>query len=88
MNGTILDHQEHFLTYVTRQQRIAGERMNKIGQLYDVMIDNLGCLIDCGALEDFQTRMREFLELEAQEAEVVESMAESNLRLIRDSKDV
>ena len=85
MDSVIIAHNERFLTYVTRQQRIVGDRMVKIGELYDLMIDHLGCLIDCGALDEFQQRMRGLLELEAQEAEVLESMAESNLRMVEDS---
>lgn len=87
MNSAILEHNERFLTYVTRQERITQARMDWISRFYDCLIGNFECLFDCGALDELQEKARELLELEVAESEVVESMAESNLRMARESRD-
>lgn len=87
-NVAILEHNERFLTYVTRQERITQARMDWIGSFYDCLIENFQCLFDCGALNELQDKARKLLELEVAESEVIESMAESNLRMARESRGV
>jgi len=88
MDSAISDHVERFLTYVTRHERISSDRMEAISGLYDTLIENFACLFDCSALTEIQDQARKLLELEAQEAEVIESMASSNLTLVRSSHGI
>lgn len=83
--AAIADHVERFLTYVTRQQRITRERLDKISELFDSLLLYRECLADCDAITDLHKNAQELLKLESQETEVIEDMAESNLRMVRDS---
>lgn len=87
-DSALSNHVERFLTYVTRHERIVSDRMSAISGLYDTLIENFECLYDCSALTEIQDSARKLLELEAQEAEVIESMASSNLTLVRDSNEL